>query len=146
MRQVPRPEDERVVLECVQLVGDFADIRDYVLAKGGTLLGYQDGGQAQKVLLRDIMYFEAVGELVFGYTAKDVYQVKQRLYEVEQAYAPRRFVRVAKALVVNLLQVESFRPALNGRLYARMRNGEDVIVSRQYAKALKQAIMSGGAK
>ncbi|MCI8449445.1 MAG: LytTR family transcriptional regulator [Eubacterium sp.] len=40
-----------------------------------------------------------------------------------------------------MLKVESIRPALNGRYLARMENGEEVIISRKYAKQVKKIIM-----
>jgi len=41
---------------------------------------------------------------------------------------------------VNLRKIQSVRTALNSRLYAKMPNGEEVLVSRKYAPALKERI------
>lgn len=32
----------------------------------------------------------------------------------------------------------SVRPALNGRLYAKMENGEEILITRKYAKEIAQ--------
>ena len=42
--------------------------------------------------------------------------------------------------LVNLKKIVSVRPALNSRLYAKMPNDEEILVSRKYAHALKEAI------
>jgi len=141
IRPVQRAADELVALECLRLSDEFADIRDYVLAKGDSLVGYLKGGVEKRVLVAQVAYFEAVGEDLFAYTPDAVYTVRRRLYEVEQAYADRGFVRVSKSMVVNLRFVTQFRPALNGRFLARLRHGEEVLVSRQYAKAVKHAVL-----
>ena len=142
VKNVPSTEDERVVLECVELTEDFRDIRDYALMKGNMLTGYIDGAAFQ-LSLSDIIYFEAVGELVFAYTENEVYEVKSRLYEIEQNYAEQMFMRCSKSIIANITKIQSFRPAPDTRLIAKMKNGEEIVISRMYAKALKQRILEG---
>lgn len=142
IRKILNKEDEQVIIECVEMNKDFEDIKDYVLMKGNTLTGFiQD--TAFQLNLSDILYFEAVGERVFAYTADELYSVKLRLYEIEERYLKNKFVRCSKSVIVNLMHIESFRPTLDSRLYARMKNGEDVVVSRMYAKELKKRIVEG---
>lgn len=142
IRKIQNREDERVVIECVEMTKDFKDIKDYVLMKGNILTGYIQDASYQ-INLSDILYFEAVGEQVFAYTADELYQIKLRLYEVETQYQKYKFVRCSKSIIVNLTKIESFRPALDSRLFAKMKNGEDVVVSRMYAKEIKKRIMEG---
>ena len=142
IRKVQNKDEEKVVLECVEMTKEFEDIKDYALMKEKTLTGYIEEA-AYQVVLSDILYFEAVGEQVFAYTEKEVYQVKVRLYEVEEQYQKYKFVRCSKSVIVNLTKIESFRPALDSRLYAKMKNGEDIVVSRMYAKEIKKRIMEG---
>ena len=46
-------------------------------------------------------------------------------------------------MLVNLSMIESLRPEKNARYFARMKNGEDVIVSRMYAKQISQEFLAG---
>ena len=142
VRKIFNKEDEQVVLECVEMTREFEDIREYALMKGNLLTGYIHDA-AYRLELSDILYFEAVGDHVFAYTEEEVYSVKKRLYELEEAYSDRKFIRCSKSVIVNLMQIESFRPALDSRFYARMKNGEDTMVSRMYAKGLKRKLMEG---
>ena len=84
----------------------------------------------------DMLYFESVDKKTFAYTQSAVYELPQRLYELEESL-PRDFFRAAKALIINLSKVESIRPDFNGRLEVRLSTGERLIVSRQYAQHLK---------
>lgn len=142
IRKIPRREDEQVILECVEMTKDFEDVREYALMKGNMLNGYIHD-IAYQLKLSDILYFEAVGDQVFAYTAEEIYSVKKRLYELEAVYQDRKFIRCSKSVLVNLMQIESFRPALDSRFFARMKNGEDIMVSRMYAKELKKRLMEG---
>ena len=140
IRQIIEREKERVILECVEMTKDFEDIRDYVHMKGNSLIGYVDT-KAFALKLSDILYFEAVGERVFAYTCKEIYQIKMRLYELEKQYEKKKFARVSKSVLVNLTHAESFRPTLGARILVRMDNGEDVVISRMFAKELKNKLM-----
>ena len=142
IRNILRREDEQVVLECVEMTKDFEDIREYALMKGNLLTGYIHD-TAYRLKLSDILYFEAVGDQVFAYTKEEIYSIKKRLYELESVYQDRRFIRCSKSMLVNLMQIESFRPALDSRFFARMKNGEDIMVSRMYAKDLRKKLMEG---
>ena len=66
-----------------------------------------------------------------------------RASELESQLASRHFLRISKSTIVNLMKVEAIKPALNGRFLVRLRNGEDVIVSRKYVPALKAALEEG---
>ncbi len=140
IRNVSRTKDEQVVLECVDMTKDFEDIREYVLMKGDTVTGYINDG-AFALRLSDILYFEAVGERVFAYTENELYEIKRRLYELEENYRDRMFIRCSKSVIVNISKIESFRPAPDTRLLARMKNGEEIVISRMYAKVLKQRLL-----
>lgn len=141
IKNVSSKEEEQVVIECVTMTQDFVDIKNYCLSKGNYLTGYDSDHQQRQIPLDDILYFEAVGDKVFAYTPGDVFEVKKRLYELEEALAPLQFIRCSKAFLICLRKIESLRPALNGRYCARMTNGEDIIISRKYAQFVKKTIM-----
>ena len=52
-------------------------------------------------------------------------------------------MRCSKSVVLNLMKLDSISPALNGRFFAHMKNGEKLMISRQYAGVLKQIVMEG---
>jgi DNA-binding LytR/AlgR family response regulator len=131
--------DEQVIIECVEITKDIKDIQAYVMTKGTTLTGERDG-RTYKFELENVYYFEAVDERVFAYTNDKVYEMKIRLYELESAYTAHHFIRCSKSFIVNLMKLDSISPALNGRFTAHMKNGEKIIVSRQYVPAMKKAV------
>ena len=141
VRHVLSKQEEQVVIECVEMTQEFEDIKNYCLAKGAFLTGYANVSSQQQVCIKDILYVEAVGEKIFAYTKEGVFEIKRRLYELEVELAPYKFIRCSKSFLICLLKVESIRPALNGRYLACMENGEEVIISRKYAKYVKKTIM-----
>ncbi len=142
IKQISEKENECLIIECVEMTPDIESIRAYALTKGTTLTGSAEERMYQ-FNLGDVFYFEAVDERVFAYTKSRTYELKIRLYELENAYADKHFVRCSKSFVLNLMKLDSISPALNGRFTAHMKNGEKIIISRQYVPALKRAVMGG---
>ena len=101
--------------------------------------GSADGG-TYVVNAEDILYVESVDKHTFFYTANDVYETALRLYEMEERLEGCDFLRVANGCVVNFRRIASLRPEMNGRLVATMDNGEQVVISRQYAPDVRHKL------
>lgn len=144
IRKILKKEEEQVIIECVEITPEIRDIRNYALTKGTELSGITQGQRMERFCLQDVYYFEALDEKVFAYTKGQVYEIKMRLYEAERLYGTYHFVRCSKSVVLNLMLLESISPALNGRFFAHMKNGERLMISRQYARNLKQIVIGGG--
>ena len=111
---VEDPSKEGVTLEYVSFTREFAEIRDYVLRKGESMTAYTQEREAVRIRIEDILYFEAVGELVFAYLETQIYEVKLRLYQIEDRLRGANILRASKSVLVNLEHILSVRPALNG--------------------------------
>lgn len=143
IRKIPDKANEQVIIECVEVTPEIMDIKAYATLKGEELSGVTDGQRMMRFRLEDVYYFEALDEKVFAYTREQVCEVKMRLYEVEKLYEDHHFVRCSKSVVMNLMLLEGISPALNGRFFAHMKNGERLMISRQYAPKLKRIVMGG---
>ena len=69
-----------------------------------------------------------------------VHDVKQKLYELEKIYEHTDFIRISKAMIVNVSKISKIVPMFNGRLEAVLSNGERVVISRQYVPDLKKKL------
>lgn len=93
-----------------------------------------------QVLPADIYYFEAVDNRVFAYLEKEVFETRYKLYELEERLQGTDFFRASKSTIVNLGKMKCLSPAFNGRFEAHMKNGERLIISRQYVPKLKEML------
>lgn len=149
IKKIVSKEAEQVVIECVEVTPQVEDIRDF--AEGidrrlaGTVCETTQYGETRRYTegfsLSEVFYFEAVDEHVFAYTGNREYELKQRLYELEEQFGKQHFVRCSKSVVLNLMKLDGISPALNGRFYAHMKNGERLVISRQYAPLIKKVVM-----
>lgn len=142
IKQISSKANECLIIECVEVTPDIESIRSYALTRGMTLTGSLDE-RIYQFNLSNVFYFEAVDERVFAYTKARSFELKIRLYELENAYADKHFIRCSKSFIINLMKLESISPALNGRFTAHMKNGEKIIISRQYVPEVKRAVLGG---
>ena len=142
IRQIDDKSKECLIIKCVEVTADIESIRSYALAKGAALTGCSEE-KIYRFNLTDVLYFEAFGEQVFAYTKTKSYEIKARLYEMETLYSDKNFIRCSKSFVINLMKLECISPALNGRFTAHMKNGEKILISRQYVPEIKRVVLGG---
>lgn len=136
---IRKAEDEIVLIRCVKVNEEVREIASFVKSRDDLLTGYEND-QIYQIALQDIYYFEGVDNKVYAYLKNRVYEMKCKLYELEEQYEKRQFFRCSKSVIINLLKMECVKPALNGRFTARLLNGEQVIISRQYVPELKKKL------
>ena len=136
-----RPDggEDEIIIRCKQIDEHLLKLV-YALKAGQEKLTATKGTDIVQVMPKEIFYFEAVDNKVFLYLEKDVYETRQKLYELEERFRGTDFVRVSKSVILNLSKVKTLSPAFNGRFEATMKNGEKVIVSRQYVPVLKEKL------
>lgn len=128
-----------VEIRCHEVNDEVKEIVTFVRSRQGQLSGSIDGRQYE-IAVRDILYVESVDNRTFLYTAEQSYETRQRVYELEEALKKKRFLRISRAALVNLMKIKSIRPALNGRFLAVLTNGEEIVISRKYVPDLKRTL------
>ena len=141
-RKSIKSDEVSVILEYGELTKEIAAFKKYIEDYGHTFSVYVDDKTLVRIRVCDILYFEAVGELVFAYTENKVYEVKMRLYRVEEILGSD-IIRASKSFLVNKNHTVSLTPMQGGRLIATLDNGEKIIISRQYAKTFMERFIKG---
>lgn len=85
-----------------------------------------------------IIYIEAVERKTFVYTVGDCYESKLKLYEMEQRLMECGFFRVSKSCLVHLRYIKSLKNDIDRKIRLTLENGEQIMVSRQYAEEMKK--------
>lgn len=145
VNRVPIEEPEVLEIRCHKVSDDVQEIISFVKSRQGQISTEKDGRRIEIPLI-DIFYAESVDNRLFVYTAKDSYEVKLKLYELEDILRGRTFLRVQKSLLLNLMKIKSIKPALSGRYTALLKNSEEVVISRKYVSDLKNALKGGDKK
>ena len=132
-------QEDEIIIRCSSVDDDIMSLIMRIKNGKNRLAGYSDDGM-EMIGIRDIYYFEAVDNRVFAYCEKKVLEVKMKLYEIEREFGGVDFVRISKSVVVNISCIERLAPMFGGKLEARLKNGESVMISRQYVSTLKAVL------
>lgn len=139
IEKIEKKKAEMVLIRCHEIREEIQEIADFVRSRQGMFSGMMNGAQYE-IAVSDLYYIESVDGRTYLYTLKNVYETSYRLYEVEEILKPKRFQRISKSMLVNLMKIQSIKPALNGRFTILLKSGEKVIISRNYVKAFKSAL------
>jgi len=103
------------------------------------LTGRKDGRQ-YVIEAADIIYIESIDKHTFLYTTNGAYESPFKLYELEEKLAEHDFLRASKNSLFNINHIQSIEPDFDRRLIMTMTNDNKLIVSRQYAVAVKERL------
>lgn len=85
----------------------------------------------------DVRYAEYVRRGVFLYAAEEVYATPLSLSDLER----EGLFRCAESMAVRIGAICSLKSRANCRILATLQNGEQVLISRRCAAALKRALL-----
>ena len=129
-------EEEQLIVRCHSISPELMNVLNTLKAQADMLIAY-NGNEIHRVSPADILYIETVDNKTFFYCKSNVYESKQKLYELEGLNLPD-FLRISKSAIINLRKIKSLIPVLSGRLQVVLTNGEKVIISRHYVNELKK--------
>lgn len=140
--EIAKEQPELLEIRCHSVTDEVREIVSFVKSRQGQLTGIIEGTQYE-IPVSDIFYIEVVDDKCFLYSRQQVYESRQKLYELEKELQSRHFLRISKSMLINLMAVRSIKPALNGRMTAVLQTDEQVIISRKYVPELKKALKGG---
>ena len=140
--KIAKEQPEQLEIRCHEVTDQVREIVTFVKSRQGQLTGMIEGKQYE-IPVMDIYYVEAVDSKVFLYSAKKVYETRQKLYELESVLQEKYFLRVSKSILLNLMKIKSIKSSVNGRFIAILQSGEEIIISRKYVPELKMALKGG---
>ena len=138
IRQIGPAEEENAVISINTITDSIRSAVDLLENQCRTIPVVSDG-KTMMCRTDQIYYIESVDKRSFVYTKVGCYETKYRLYELEELLDVR-FLRCAKAMIINIRKIRSVKGELNGRMRAEMLNGEQIIISRGYVKELKEKL------
>ena len=109
------------------------------LEGGGVLTGWR-GERACPIREEELLRCFAQDKGVKAQTVGGVYDLKERLYELEGKLDRHTFVRISQSEIVNLRKVTALDLKLSGTIKMTLAGGTVCYVSRRYVKKIKEAL------
>ncbi|MFZ4451450.1 LytTR family DNA-binding domain-containing protein [Salibacterium aidingense] len=92
----------------------------------------------------ELIYLYTENKTVMAATRQGTFEMKERLYELEEKLPNDRFVRLSKSVIANLDELKQFEASFSGSLCVYFRTGEKEYVSRKYVGNIKKKIQWKG--
>ncbi|MCM1134563.1 MAG: LytTR family transcriptional regulator DNA-binding domain-containing protein [Clostridium sp.] len=141
MSRIAQGEDE-VIIKYREMNEQIETIAGMVQGIGRKISASADG---RTFLLQpeDILYLESVDGVTWAYLENQVCRVQTSLLTASACYENRGFFRCSKSMVINIYRISFLESKPGSRICATMENGEKVMISRRYAKNLRQVLKGG---
>lgn len=142
MCRITQGEDE-VIIRYREMNEQIEIIVGMVQGNGQKISAYEDG-KVHLLLPENIFYLESVDGATYAYLKDKVCKVQMSLWELAICYENRGFFRCSKSMVLNIYKIRCLKSEPGNRIRATMENGEQVMISRKYAKELRRILKKGG--
>ena len=91
--------------------------------------------------ISEIVFLEVCDNKTYAYSTHDVYETKQKLYELKEQLEPHAFVQINKSVLVNMNCVKSIQAEFSGNYRVKLKNRKETLtISRKYFKDFKERI------
>ncbi|MFA9396965.1 MAG: LytTR family DNA-binding domain-containing protein [Clostridiaceae bacterium] len=132
-------KETEVIIRCSKLSEEVKNIQimleDMIYLK--KCIVFYKGEVEYYISLEKILFFETEKNGVCAHTIDNVYNVKYKLYELEELL-PGYFLRVSKSTILNVNHIYSLTHSLSSSSKVEFQNThKQVYVSRYYYKPLK---------
>jgi LytTr DNA-binding domain-containing protein len=97
-------------------------------------------GKEIMVEVADIDWIEAAGNYAVLHVGGDTLEIRSSLTKLEGELDPKRFVRVHKSYVVNVVRIAEVTPWISGDWRIRLQDGAEVNLSRRYRQRFEALV------
>ncbi|MCL2332814.1 MAG: LytTR family transcriptional regulator [Actinomycetia bacterium] len=135
----PEAVEPEVLIRCAEITADIGRLQRLMsqVSSEGVKLAFHKGNDEYYFPLAAVLFFESSGDAIYAHTRDDDFQVRQRLYELEDQL-PADFVRISKSCIVNTRQIYAIERNLASSSQVRFTGShKTVYVSRRYYGACK---------
>jgi two-component system LytT family response regulator len=97
-----------------------------------TMLPIRSGRETIRLDVSTIDWIDAAGDYMCLHAGGQTHVLRATMKELEDMLDPAVFQRVHRSTIVNLAQVRSLRPHLNGECFLKLQSGQEVKLSRSF--------------
>lgn len=131
--------ETEIIMNCAYLDERLNRLANYIRQYTFSIEGFIEE-RVYQVPIDNIFYMESVDGKTFFYDKENAYSSRQTITALEENLKTTSFARISKSCLINTALIKCFSPYVNHRLKVEMKNGECLIVSRNYIESLKEKL------
>jgi len=133
-------KSDDVIIRCKEKNELIGQIKRYIENLNDIKIPFYKREYEYYLNLNEILFFETYDNSISAHTVNDIYQVKYKLYELEQLL-PRNFIRISKSTIVNINHIYGINKNITSSSEVEFnKTHKKVFVSRFYYKNLKERL------
>ena len=136
----PRCAEPRIVVVAAEMTEEIDALLKKLSGQDMQMITGQKDGKLEILEPAELIRVFAQGGKVLASARRGQYELRMRLYELEERLDPRRFVRISNSEIINLCEAESFDLSIAGTICVQMKNGETTYVSRRYVSKIRKIL------
>ena len=136
---IDKNEEEKVIIYSKERTSLVEQIEKLVSSSGVSLTGtYED----TSILINpmDVSCFVVEGGKIYALINEKKYQLKERLYQLEDMSFNEYFVKLNQSCLANIKQIKEFKASIGGSVMVVFQNGYKDYISRRELKNVKERI------
>lgn len=135
-------KEDEIVIYCRELSEEIVMLQKQIAEAVHTKmqLHVAKGETSYFLKLDEILFMETAGNVVAVHTTNQIYETKQRLYELDELL-PGNFMRISKSAIINTDRIRAIRKNITGASEVEFSgSNKKAFVSRNYFKPLMSKI------
>ena len=133
---IKEDEEERVLIYAHDRTRLVEDIESLVLSSEIDLTGSYDS-EIIKIDINDVVCFISENNKVFALIGDKKYQIKYRLYQIEELNL-NLFIKINQSCLANKTKIKKFETTIGGALKVVFKNGYIDYIARRELKNVKK--------
>lgn len=133
---IEETEEEKVLIYAKERTKLIDDIESLVISSDIDLTGTYNE-EIVKINVNDVVCFISENNKVFALINDKKYQIKQRLYQIEEMNL-NAFIKLNQSCLANKNKIKKFESTIGGALKVIFKNGYIDYISRRELKNVKQ--------
>ncbi len=99
-----------------------------------------DGQNAVRLMVSDIVRIYSHSKRVYVRTREQEYEIRERLYVLEEELSTKGFVRISNSEIVNIRCISRLDTSHTGTIKMYFKNNDETYVSRRYVGKIKDVL------
>ena len=135
-----RYRETEIHLCCDRASKENLELRDLLEGIFDTKLTVHRNQETRYVATYEIVRIYSENKKVYIRTKEDTYEVRDRLYVLEERLWDKGYVRISNSEIVNVSQIEKLDMSYTGTIKMYMKNGDETYVSRRYVSRIRDVL------
>ena len=132
--------DIEIHICCEKRTKEALGLRDLLEGFLSSKITVHKNQETRSVSSYEIVRIYSESKKVYVRTKEETFEVRDRLYVLEESLGDRGFVRISNSEIVNISQIGKLDMSYIGTIKMFMKNGDETFVSRRYVSRIKAVL------